>query len=856
VVKQVLKNGLTVLIEERIDSPITAIVTYVKTGYFDEPDQFAGISHVFEHMFFKGTTRRPNPEDIARETKALGGVLNASTGYEATIYYVTSPAENFEKALDIQFDALTDPKLDPVELQREIEVVIQESRQKLDNPSAFSLEKMWEMAFDRHRIRRWRIGHPDQLRAITRDDLLRYYNERYVPANIILCVVGGVESGIALQHIERLYSDIPERKLIENPSPEEPEQVRMKFARMQSDINQKLLHIGFHAPTILDTDYYPLSVAIDILGEGRSSRLYQSLMERRQLVSNIGAFYSGYQSVGVVTLSSEVLGNDPSLVTTAMFEEIEKLKKEPIRRAELEKIKNIIESDTFFEQEQVLGRANRLAFFESLGDWKLSDEYLELLRKVEAEDVARAVAQYLSIDRATVLEYMPENADLAEYDTEALYEKASHAVIHVPSALPVTTVSTDGHLRRAVMPSGATIITEIDTKTPVIGLAVYFKGGKICETRENAGITELALRSSLKGTSRFSAEEIAQRLESLGTSIGTVNGSDYFGYSLRILDKNFEEGLELLFDVITDATFPPEEVEKEKEALRADIRRLQDSSFGYASDLLAEVVFEGHPYGLADYGYDETVSGLTPEQVAQWHRTICSPEAAVISIVGNIHLDSTTKAVEGMLQKLTTQPSACTTIPTTFPTEIKENSVERDRTQTAAAIGFPGVPTDDPGRYALDVTSALASGLGGRLFAEVRGSLGLAYVVSTANLTGAEGGVFVIYTATSPENEQLAREAIFNELQKLRDEPAEVEEVERAKNYLKGARLIALQTSVGRAREHAANEIFGRGLNGTAEYLEGISKITPEDVLNASRQHFTIDRYCLGVVRGKPTVSK
>jgi zinc protease len=182
---------------------------------------------------------------------------------------------------------------------------------------------------------------------------------------------------------------------------------------------------------------------------------------------------------------------------------------------------------------------------------------------------------------------------------------------------------------------------------------------------------------------------------------------------------------------------------------------------------------------------------------------------------------------------------------------VKVNVIERDRAQTAAAMGFPGVTASDPGRFALDVTAALASGLGGRLFAEVRGRLGLAYVVSAASHSAAAGGMFVVYTATSPENEDMARDAIFTELRKLRDEPAEVEEVERAKAYLRGARLMSLQTSVARARERAGNEIYGLGPNGSREYLEGIAKVTPEDVLNASRKHFTPSRYCVGVVRGK-----
>lgn len=849
-IRQTLENGLTILVEERLDSPVVAIVTYVKTGYFDESDKMAGISHVMEHMFFKGTHRRPDPEAIAQETKALGGVLNAGTGYESTSYYVVAPAESFEQALDIQYDALTDPLLDPDELQRETEVVIQEARQKLDNPWALSVEKMFELAFDRHRIRRWRIGYPDDLRAITRDDILNYYRDRYAPQNIVLCIVGGVESGLALQVAERMYGGIAKRPLTEDPSPREPEQVGLKFQRLTRDIKQKLVHVGFHAPSIVEADYYPLSVATDLLGDGRSSRLHQSLMERRQIVSTTSAYYSAYRDAGIVTISAEVLVDDPREVVAAIFEEIEKLKREPVHHDELEKIKTMIESDFCFEQEQVLGRANRLSYFEALGDYEMSDEFVDRLHAVTADDVARVAAKYLTPARATVFECVPNDAELPTYDNASVATSVSQAIEPLASASRPVVAASDG-MRRTVLPSGAVLITKSEPGSPVTGVTVYFKGGRLCERREVAGITELALRSSLKGTAKYSGEELARRIESLGTSIGTNNNSDYVGYSLRILSKHLEEGFDLLSDIIAAPSFPDEEVNKEKDALRADIRRVEDSSFAYATDLLAEVAFPGHPYAIPDHGTEATVTALTRDQVEEWHRALASPEVAVVSVVGDFNENALTKEVESLFERLGPRSPLCTAPPAVFPQEVRERAVDRDREQTATAMGFPGAATDDPRRYVLDVTAALTSGLGGRLFAEVRGRQGLAYVVSSSSHTAAGGGMFVIYTATSPENEEKAREAIFAELQKLREEPAEVDEVERAKSYLRGARLISLQTAGARSRELAVNEIYCRGLNGTEEYLRGIGMVTPEDILNASVANLTPTRYCLGAVRGR-----
>src|SRR6266850_8592559 len=190
--KVILKNGLTVIVREQQAVPLASITTYIKAGYFDENDRISGISHVIEHMFFKGTSKRPVGE-IARETQALGGYLNAYTYYDRTVYHTEVPSENMKRALEIQADALWNSTYDAGELKKEIEVVLQENNRKLDNPDAVTSEKLYATAFQEHRMRRWRIGTPEGLRALTRDDVVSYVTNHYQPSNIILTIVGKVD---------------------------------------------------------------------------------------------------------------------------------------------------------------------------------------------------------------------------------------------------------------------------------------------------------------------------------------------------------------------------------------------------------------------------------------------------------------------------------------------------------------------------------------------------------------------------------------------------------------------------------------------------------------------------------------
>src|SRR5262245_60022935 len=216
----VLPNGLTILVREDHGAPVTSIVTWVNAGYFDERDEDVGISHVLEHMYFKGTPTRGVGE-IARETKASGGYLNAHTIYDHTSYETVLPSSGFVRGLEIQADAYANSVIDADELARELEVIIQEAKRKLDSPAAVANEGLYALLYDRHRFRRWRIGHEQGLRALTRERMLRFYRKYYRPRNTILVVAGDVDTGEAMKHVARFYGSLPDEPVQRDVGPTE-----------------------------------------------------------------------------------------------------------------------------------------------------------------------------------------------------------------------------------------------------------------------------------------------------------------------------------------------------------------------------------------------------------------------------------------------------------------------------------------------------------------------------------------------------------------------------------------------------------------------------------------------------------
>ena len=302
--REVLPNGLTLLVQRDDSAPVVAVVTHVKAGFFDEPDRWTGVSHVLEHMFFKGTAHR-GVGAIARETKSAGGYLNASTTYDHTSYFAVLPAASLPAALNIQADALRNSVVDAGELARELQVIIQEAKRKLDTPSSLAYETLHEVMFDRHRMRRWRIGHEAQLAGFTRDDVFGYYRSRYVPSRTIVSIVGAVDPDEALALARATYGDWPAGDGAVDPSPEEPERREVRARTLRGDITRAELALGWRTVPPLHPDSTALDVAAAVLTSGRGSWLYRSLREPG-LVTWVAANNYAPTELGVFSIGAEL----------------------------------------------------------------------------------------------------------------------------------------------------------------------------------------------------------------------------------------------------------------------------------------------------------------------------------------------------------------------------------------------------------------------------------------------------------------------------------------------------------------------------------------------------------------------
>jgi zinc protease len=402
-----LSNGMKVIVREDHSANVVAIVTHVNAGYFDEPDNWIGISHVLEHMYFKGTPTR-GPGVIAQQTKAAGGYLNASTIYDHTVYYTVLPSSAFEEGLDIQADALVNSVIDEQELAKELEVIIQEAKRKLDNQAAVTREGVYELMFDVHRMRRWRIGTEEGLRRLTRQDVLDFFHGWYRSSSIVLVVVGDIEEKRVMEALEERYGGVRRGVIKRDRGSTEPERAEFRWREISGDVTQTRIEIGFHTQPLLHEDTPALDLLAVVLGQGRASRLYKSVRDAG-LATGVTAYNYTPTELGVFGIGAEVQPADTRAALEAIFANIAEMR-ERITYDELTRAQSIVEARMLRSLETMEGQAHFLAEWQSAGDWRLGLHYLDEIMSLQPSDLFDVSERYLRSDRAAIVAYRPANA--------------------------------------------------------------------------------------------------------------------------------------------------------------------------------------------------------------------------------------------------------------------------------------------------------------------------------------------------------------------------------------------------------------------------------------------------------------
>jgi zinc protease len=836
-----LDNGLVIIVREDHSAPVVSAQAWAMAGSIHEGRWLgAGLSHVLEHMLFKGTTTRPGSR-IDQEVQEAGGYMNAYTSFDRTVYHIDVPNTGARTAIDILCDIMQHASLPPDELAKEMDVIRREMDMNVDDPGRRASRRLFETAYTRSPYRLTVIGYPDIFNELKPEDIRGYYTEKYAPNNIFYVVTGDIQNNEVVAQIREAYAQSKAKAMPPMVLPEEPKQTAAREIVEEAPIELGHLHFAWHIPELRHPDVPALDMLAVLLGSGRSSRLFQQVREKAGLVHHVDAWTYSPGNPGLIGISAIVDADKFMPARDAILAEIEKVKSMSVSSNEVSKAAKQFTSATLSTRKTMEGQANDLG-----GSWlaannlTFSERYLAAVKRVTHGDVQRVAREYLTAENRTLYALLPNGTS--------------------PKIASAVESSSDQPIKKFELPNGLRLLVKENHRLPFVEFRAAFKGGVLAETTANNGITQLLAKTLLKGTTTRSAEKIATKIESVGGSIDSYGGNNSFGVNAEVLSIDFATGLDLLADVLLNPIFPANELEREREVQIAGIYARKDDLLKSASVAMRRGLFGDTGYGLDSLGTEESVGKISTGDLKLFHQKLAVPNNCVLAIYGDVKVGDVKAAVEKVFANWRRsgtgvspvcfgdkqQHTGETPVPLASPKRVEET---RDKKQAVLVIGFLGTTMDSEDRYALDVLQECCSDLGSRLFLRIREQLGLAYYVGAQNLAGLAPGYFAFYTGTEPAKAAQVETELLKEAELLRTEGLTAEELKRAKAKIIGQKKIARQDLGSLASLTALDELYGLGFQRTELDDVKYEAITLEQVKAAAQKYLKPDAFVVSIVK-------
>ncbi|MEK6582202.1 MAG: pitrilysin family protein [Nitrospirota bacterium] len=399
-----LDNGLKVLIIEDHKAPLAIFQIWYRVGSRNEPMGKSGLSHLLEHMMFKGTPKSGSKE-FSRIVQKNGGVDNGFTTKDYTMYYQSLASDRIGISIELEADRMKNLIIDPKEVLAERSVVMEERRMRYDDDPQNSLhEEVMAATYKSHPYHWPVIGWMSDIASIERNDLYNHYMAYYSPDNAVIVVSGDIKADEIIQKIKAAFGKIPADPDRRPVTSREDEQKGERRVSLKREAELPYVIGAYHTPSFPDKDSYALEVLGTVLSGGKSSRVYKAIVHEKKLALSAYADYSGLSKDPYLFMfgATAAPGKDIRDVENSLYEEIEKIKKEPPAENEVQKAKNQIEASFIMGQDSIYFQAELAGMFEMIGGWKLKEQYLEGIRKVTPQDVSRVAKKYLVENNRTV----------------------------------------------------------------------------------------------------------------------------------------------------------------------------------------------------------------------------------------------------------------------------------------------------------------------------------------------------------------------------------------------------------------------------------------------------------------------
>mgnify|MGYP006278945913 CR=1 FL=1 len=878
-----LDNGLRVITYEMHTTPVIYSRLTYDVGAKYEPYGQTGISHIVEHMMFKGTKRFPKGT-IAELISSNGGIFNAFTSNDITVYYELLPKNRIELAFDIESERMHKCEFDPDEFESEIQVIAQERRQRTENSAKGKRrEEVNTLIFKNHPYRQPVIGWMEDILSITRDQAHDYYKKYYTPNNATLVLCGDFDTEEILKKVEKYFGDIPSGPELDKPNFYRVAAEGQKILKFRhSDITDEAVNMYFHAPTRFSEDGPALHVAGNILcGRSATTRLYKRLVREDQLCSSVGGGLSFSKDPRTFNIGARLMPDiEFDDVEAAIWEEIDSLVAVPVDEYDLEKIKNKIRFGELTGDQYTSEVGNRLGLYENYVGWEFINKWNEMVQAVTREDIQRVTAKYLRPENLVLCYSYPDTTEKIAGTPGAVYGDDADETDDMETGGGHDEAVT-GEKRAEVLDTYAPHLDEIIAPNPIVpmidslvldnGVPVYLlenhdfptvlvmgmiKTGRIPENRERPGIRGFTEAMLMRGTEDRTYDELLEERSFTPYSVDisqSWNNIGFTGYSLR---EDADKMLEGLMCGLTRPAFPEEQIEEIRPRLVSAAEDFGKTDRMKAFYGMFNEVFEGHQYSVSHAGDADVYRELTRDDLVAFYEKYYSPERLKLLVVGDFDRDwieDRLNATLGSWEKESGDPM------------LEFGRIDRIEGRKVMVFSNPeygqcrvdmafnpvpgGIMESNPDYEAIKILEHILCGssLTSRMGVELRDRQGLSYGIKSNLWIREEGGYWNIRTNTDKTKVARMIRGMLEEIRKVQENGVTAEELEKAK-----ARKIGILSLYVRTPDDAGMVIYdqlktGKPMDWFDKRRERVMAVTLEDVKAAANRYLDTENYIIAV---------
>ena len=869
----VLDNGLKVLIQEVHTAPVVSFMVWYRVGSRNETAGQTGISHLLEHMMFKGTPTYGKGE-IARVLQKNGASFNAGTSLDYTNYYEVLAADRLELAMKIESDRMVNAIVPDEEHRLEMTVVRSELERNEDNPHRALYLEIFAQAFKAHPYHWPTIGWRTDVEQIRTEQIRAYYKSHYLPNNAAVVIVGDVERAEALAMVKRFFGPIPRGVDPPPVTTVEPPQLGERRFKIRKPGDTSYLMAAWRTPALTDPDTYALDVLGMILGHGKTSRLHQALVEGKLATEAEASNETGLDPFLFIAQATVAPGATLEAVEKALFKEVDRLKSEPVMPVELSRAKKQLQASFVYSKDSIRSLAQQLGYYETVASHEYLDTFLDEVAKVKSGDILRVAQKYLVEDSRTVGLYDPIVTDQAVGEAGAGGSREANAFeAQIRPALPLESryreSGDDGAAgndvpgagagaaaaatrpTRVELPNGLVLILKENHANPTVAITGLVKAGAIYDPPGKSGLAGFVARMLDRGTKTRTALQIAESIENVGASLDFNGGSETTQFSGNTLSEELGVLIGALADALRNSAFPEDQVEKARGELITEVKIADQNTGRVAARVANELLFPGgHPFHLSPMGSEASLPSISRQDLAAFHAAHYGPNTTTLVLVGDVDPRATVELVKKVFGdwKRIEKPAPFAVPAAEAPSTVQRKVVfMRGKSQADVAYGVPGIERTAPDYYAANIMNYVLGGgsLSSRLMDNIRDKQGLVYGVYSNFNPGIGAGPLLVRAGTNPANMDRAISSLLEQVKRMHDEGLTAEELEDAKSYLTGVFPVRLETSSGVAATLLSAETYGLGMDFIERYASIIGGISLEDARAAARKYLNPESYVL-----------